>query len=63
MTTLPDVIKRCNHNAMGCHITYNLTARAEQEVSKQIADKIKRPKYKSYYDACDNPRCQERAKL
>lgn len=55
---LPDIVKRCNINAKGCHVTYNLTARAEEEISQQLKEMVKKPKYKKYYDACDNDACQ-----
>lgn len=55
-----DVIKKCNVNASGCHVTYNLTARSEEELSQQFKDK-QRPKYRSYYDGCDAPACQGRS--
>ena len=57
----PDIVKHCNVNASGCHITYNLSARSEEELGPQFKEYAKKPKYKSHYDACDNPRCQGKA--
>lgn len=53
------VYKTCNVNAEGCCGKYNLTERAEKELSKQRKQKSLRPRYESKYDACDNELCQK----
>lgn len=52
------VFKQCNVNAAGCHRKWNMTARAQRErIAEQKKSGIAR--YKSRYDACDNPACQK----